>query len=132
MRMRTPPPADGSHLLCVEGQVTALRLHVCASFRARLVGWGRGPGDAPHTAAASAMSGVWLQPCSAVHTLWLRRPIDLAFIDAGGRIQRTCAAVPPRRGRISRGAAAVLELAPGALLTWGLAPGVRVAVLPAR
>jgi hypothetical protein len=128
----TPRPADGSHWLCIDGQVTCLKVQVCVSFGARLLGWGQGPIDAANTAARSAIDGVWLQPCSAVHTLWLRRPIDLAFIDATGRIQRTCAAVPPRRGRISRDAAAVLELAPGALLTWGLAPGVRVAVSPAR
>ncbi|KAA5545878.1 DUF192 domain-containing protein [Roseiconus nitratireducens] len=30
--------------------------------------------------------GLWLQPCRSIHTMWMRVPIDVYFIDQDGRI----------------------------------------------
>jgi uncharacterized protein len=43
--------------------------------------------------------GLLLSPCNAVHTLGMRFPIDIVFIDSAWRVLRTVAAVPP--GRLS-------------------------------
>lgn len=66
-----------------------------------------------------------LNPCSAIHTLGMRFPIDVAFLDASGRVVRIHRNVPPNRllVRGGRGAAMALELAAGAAERgedWGL------------
>ena len=124
--------ADDMQLLWVDGRATGLRIRVCTSFRARLVGWGRGPDAGCSAARADVDRGIWLQPCAAIHTLWLRSAIDVAFIGPFGRVQRVCAAVRPGQVRVCRGAHAVLELPSGALAACGVAPGVNVSVMPAR
>lgn len=50
-----------------------------------------------------------LVPCSSIHSLLMRHPIDVAFVDARGRVLRSEERVRP--GRILRcaGAVAVLE-----------------------
>jgi len=68
----------------------------------------RAPG--PHT-------GLLLSPCCAVHTLGMRYSIDVAFIDAGGRVLRLARNVRPGRVVFCRGAAAVVELAVNAVDT---------------
>ena len=41
--------------------------------------------------------GVWLVPCNAIQTIGMRFPIDLVFMDAGGRVVRVCENVQPGR-----------------------------------
>lgn len=132
MSPRKLRPADGIHLLSINGQLTSLHVRVCTSFNSRLVGWGRGPVEASDSTPLSAVRGVWLQPCNSIHTLWTRCPIDVAFIDVAGRISRICNAVRPHRVRTCSGADSVLELQMGALSTWGLVPGISVAAVRVR
>src|SRR5918992_6101340 len=47
--------------------------------------------------------------CRSVHTFGMRFPLDLAFLDEGGRALRVVRGVPPGRIVSCRGAAAVLE-----------------------
>ena len=62
--------------------------------------------------------GVWIAPCNAIHTLGMRTPIDVIFLDAHGCIVRLEAGVRPNRlAIVCRGAQAVVELGPGALDT---------------
>lgn len=50
-----------------------------------------------------------LVPCRDVHTFGMRQPIDIAFVTSEGRVAASYRAVPPRRRRRCREAAAVLE-----------------------
>lgn len=47
--------------------------------------------------ALPAGHGLLITPCGAVHTLGMRLALDLVFLDAGWRVVRTVAAVPPWR-----------------------------------
>lgn len=61
----------------------------------------------------------------AIHTWFMPRPIDVAFVAEDGRILEVLAAVPPWRPAIwVRGAAHVVEAPAGALQAWR--PGDRV------
>ncbi len=72
------------------GTYLGVNLAVAKTFHARLLGllprrhlrWG---------------DGVWLVPCSSVHTFGLRYPIDLIFLDQQGRVVRVCERVSPGR-----------------------------------
>jgi len=54
-----------------------------------------------------------LAPCVAVHTAFMRFPIDVVFVDRQGIVTRV-AALAPWRAAAHFGAAAVVELAAGA------------------
>jgi uncharacterized membrane protein (UPF0127 family) len=54
--------------------------------------------------------GLLIPRCSSVHTLGMRFPLDIWFLDGRGRAISIRAAVPPRRLVWQRGAAAALEL----------------------
>ena len=51
-----------------------------------------------------------IAPCSAVHTCFLRFPLDLVFLDADCTVLKVAENVPPWRFVACRGAKAVLEL----------------------
>ncbi|TAN39046.1 MAG: DUF192 domain-containing protein [Verrucomicrobia bacterium] len=70
-----------------------------------LLGHARLPSDA----------GLWLVPCSAVHTCGMRFALDLLFLDHDGRVVRLSRNVPPWRFFVGGGARAVsvIELAAG-------------------
>jgi uncharacterized membrane protein (UPF0127 family) len=59
--------------------------------------------------------GLWLEPCSSVHTAGMRIPIACAFLDAGGRVLRVVDPLRPWRHASARGARAVIETRPGRL-----------------
>lgn len=61
----------------------------------------------------SAGEGVLLRPASAVHTLFMRFPIDLIFLSRELDVVDVVAEVPPWRAAWRRGARAVLELPAG-------------------
>jgi uncharacterized protein len=56
-----------------------------------------------------------LAPCSSVHTAFMRFPIDLIFLDRGGRVLSVASSVRPWRIRAAWRAFAVVELEAGAL-----------------
>lgn len=68
---------------------------------------------------ASALAdgeGMWLQPCSSIHTFWMRFPLDVVFVSQDRRVLHTQAALLPWRvSRWVRQAAGVLELPVGVL-----------------
>jgi uncharacterized protein len=64
----------------------------------------------------SPNEGLWFPECSLVHTLGMRTPIDIVFLDAGDRVLRTLRNVPKNRPLITCArATAVIELGSGAL-----------------
>jgi uncharacterized membrane protein (UPF0127 family) len=58
-----------------------------------------------------------IAPCSAVHTFFMRFPIDIAFVRRDGRVIKVRSAVRPWRMTGAMRAFAVIELAAGALAT---------------
>ena len=42
--------------------------------------------------------GLLLQPCNGVHTVGMRYPIDILFLDRRGRVARAVHALQPGRG----------------------------------
>jgi len=67
--------------------------------------------------------GLWLAPCAAVHTVGMRFPLDLIFLDRTLRVVRVARGVPAGRIVRGRGAHSVLEIAAGWLPAGTLAPG---------
>lgn len=56
--------------------------------------------------------GLWIRPCSAIHTLGMRFAISVVFLDRALRVVRIVENVPPGRFWVGggRGAQSVLEL----------------------
>src|SRR3990172_7441354 len=67
-------------------------------------------------AALEPGEGLWIYPSQAIHTFWMRFPIDVAFLDRRRRVRRVYHRLPPfRLTRFVWRARSVLELAPGVL-----------------
>jgi hypothetical protein len=67
--------------------------------------------------------GLLLRPASAVHTWFMRFPIDAVFLDRGLVVLGISHALEPWRAAGRRGARAVLELPAGECARRGLAVG---------
>jgi len=79
------------------------------------------------TGAIADGEGLWIVPCRCVHTLGMRYPIDVAFLDARGGVVGILEGLPPNRvGRVFRGARGALELRSGTLAATGTVPGDRL------
>ena len=50
-----------------------------------------------------------LHPCNDVHTCFMRRPVDLAFVDGGGRVLKVVRGLAPWRRARARNAVLVME-----------------------
>ena len=74
--------------------------------------------------------GLLILPAPAVHTLFMRFPIDAVFVDRELRIVGISEHVRPWRATGRRGAHAVLELAAGEAARLDLAIGDRLALAP--
>ena len=98
-RLRGCPPI---HVAAVPG----LKVRVASTWRARLLGLAGLPGLAPGIA-------LLLPRTRSVHTFGMRFTLDLVWLDPQGAIVRVDEAVPARRVRSCRRAAAVLELESG-------------------
>lgn len=73
-----------------------------------------------------AGTGLWIEPCRAVHTFGVRAPLDLVFVARSGSVLRVCEGVSPRRARGAWRARAVLELRAGEAHRLGLRCGMRL------
>jgi uncharacterized membrane protein (UPF0127 family) len=73
-------------------------------------------------------SGLVIAPTNAVHTFFMRFPIDILFVTKGGEIVKVRSAVPPWRMAAALRGYAVIELAAGGATRAGLEVGDRVAV----
>lgn len=72
---------------------------------------------------------LWLAPCRSIHTVGMRFPIDVVFLDREGRALKVFEALP--WGRLVWGgfrAHGALEFAGGEAARLGLAPGQRLAL----
>ena len=85
---------------------------------AQLLGWCFRPRPAPD-------EGLLLPRCRAVHTAFMRFPIDLLYL-RGGRVMAMRAHLPPWRVSIGPRGADALELPAGTLARIGVRVGDRV------
>lgn len=72
--------------------------------------------------------GLLLEPAPAIHTAFMRFPIDVVFLDAYMRVIKVVESLPPWRSAAARQARAVLELAAGQARQRGVTPGDRLDV----
>jgi uncharacterized membrane protein (UPF0127 family) len=82
--------------------------------------------------------GLLITRCSSVHSMFMRHPLDLLYLDRDGRVTRCVPGLKPWRASWSRGgggdasgqrparASHVLELAEGEIERLGIAPGDRL------
>ena len=65
-----------------------------------------------------------LEPCSSVHTAFMRFAIDVVYTDRSWRVVKVCSNLKPfRASGVLRGGYAAIELASGAIAASGIAPG---------
>ncbi len=59
--------------------------------------------------------GMWINPCSGIHMMFMRFAIDAVFLDGGERVKKVYRNLPPWYGVVwwEIGARSVLELPPG-------------------
>jgi uncharacterized protein len=60
-------------------------------------------------------TGLWIVPCEAVHTFWMKFPIDLIYLDREQRIRKLRSNVPAWRLSGCLSAYSVLELPSGTI-----------------
>lgn len=72
--------------------------------------------------------GLLLRPASAIHTFFMRFPIDAVFLDREWRIVGIADRVAPWRTAGRRGAKVVLEISAGESARLGLGVGDRLAL----
>ncbi len=101
------------------GRVLVPRLEVAIDSAARKKGLLGRDGLAQGT-------GLVIAPTNAVHTFFMRFPIDIVFVTKGGRLLKVREAVPARRVAAALRAFAVIELAAGGAHRAGLHPGITV------
>jgi uncharacterized membrane protein (UPF0127 family) len=106
-------------LICRLQSGITLRLRVANGFWARLRGlmWSSGP---------NLGEGMLLRHCASVHTCFLFKPLDLAYLDSNGVIVRLVPKLLPWRISSCRHAAHTLELQRGAIVAFGLWVGQRI------
>ena len=73
-------------------------------------------------------TGIVIAPTNAVHTFFMRFPIDIVFVTRAGEVLKIRAAVPARRIAIALRAFAVVELAAGCAARQDLRRGDFVSV----
>lgn len=75
-----------------------------------------------------AGAGLVIAPTNAVHTFFMRFPIDIVFVTRAGEIVKVCRAVKAWRMAAALRGYAVVELAAGGAVLAGLRVGDRVGV----
>lgn len=91
------------------GAVVASRVVFAQTFASRAVGlMGR--------KSMESGEGLWIEPCSSIHTCFMRFPIDVLFLDEGRSVVRVIDRLKPWRfSPIVWKAKSVLELKGGSL-----------------
>jgi len=67
--------------------------------------------------------GMWIEPCSSVHTFFMKFELDLIFLDNQSRVKKTVNTVHPWRISCCFGARITLELPAGTLTQAGIENG---------
>lgn len=101
------------------GNVLAERVSVADTIWSRF--WGlMGRRDLP------AGEGLLIKPCYSVHTMFMRFPIDVIFLDSDDRVLKIAPTMKAFRASVGRGSRSVLELSAGVAAQAGLSVGATV------
>jgi uncharacterized membrane protein (UPF0127 family) len=76
----------------------------------------------------AASRALVLAPCAAIHTCFMRFPIDVVFVDRSGRVRKVVEHLKAWRISASPRAFAAIELAAGSASATGVRPGARLAI----
>ncbi len=68
-----------------------------------------------HAQEMEESAGLWIIPCEAIHTFFMKMAIDAVFLDKALRVVKTKSNLQPFRMAVSLRAHSVLELPPGAV-----------------
>ncbi|CDQ10808.1 conserved protein of unknown function [Acidithiobacillus ferrivorans] len=103
-------------MICHDGQVLWSEVQMAANFFDRLQGLlGK--------AELSSQQGLLLTACGSVHTVGMRFPIDVIFLDADLRVLACHSGVSAWRMKSCRGACATLEVAAVGVARHRVVPG---------
>ena len=112
-------PVDVVTIRTVDGRLACARCSVANRPWTRLRGLlGR--------SGLAADEGMLFPATGSIHTMFMRFPIDVVFLDAELQVLSVRTAVPAWRAAGQRGAKATLELAAGAAARSNIAPGDRL------
>lgn len=81
-------------------------------------------------AGLNPATAVVLAPCAAIHTFFMRFPIDVVFVERDGTVAKVCSRIRPWRMAVAFGAFAAIELAAGGARDTAVGDPLRLAVLP--
>lgn len=73
--------------------------------------------------------GLWIVPCEAIHTFFMKFAIDVLFLDKKRRVVKTVTCLRPWRLALSWRGRSVLELPAGAIERTGTRPGDQLEVV---
>lgn len=119
-RRRLGPPRSAPARLVVDGRDVA-PVELALSNRERRRG----------LLGRDGLTGaLWLEPCRQVHTLRMRFAIDVAHLDRRGTVLAVRSLRPGRLGPLLPRTRAVVEAPAGAFVSWDLAVGSVVLVVP--
>ena len=79
---------------------------------------------------ASIDGALVIPGCRWIHTVGMKFPIDVAYLDDQGTVTKIECLKPTRMGAPVKGANTVIEAESGAFARWGLRVGDRVEVRP--
>jgi uncharacterized protein len=80
--------------------------------------------------ALSSGEGLIIDPCSSIHTFWMRFPIDVLYMNRDYEVIRADACMKPWRiGPIFTGSKWVIELPAGTISTTGTKPGDKIEIV---
>lgn len=76
-------------------------------------------------------SGLLIDPCSSIHTMWMRFPIDVVHVRRDNTVSRVDHSLPPWRiGSLRTGGKFVIELPAGVAGASGTEPGDLLEIEP--
>jgi len=74
----------------------------------------------------SSEQGLWISPCPSVHTMGMRYPIDVVFMDRKGNVKKISHNLKPMRFSSCSGAYSVLELDNGMAKKLQITTGIQL------
>ena len=74
--------------------------------------------------------GLWFDRCRAIHTLGVRAPLDVLFLDDRGRVLEIAVVPPAKLAVINPHAATVVEFGHGAIVKGNVAVGDQIVLRP--
>ena len=69
-----------------------------------------------------------LEPCSWIHTVGMRTPIDVVYVSHDGTVLSTAHLRPWRVGPLTRSARLIVEAAPGSIERWNVKPADKLEI----